>query len=91
MPVQQLHDDVRIVREGAGTQFNPVMVQTFCELVMPYPVGHLVVLPDGCEAVVTAVDTTRPYHPAVRTHAAGGVVELEVDLSEDVAGASDPR
>jgi hypothetical protein len=76
---------VRIVREGAGTQFHPAMVETFCELVMPYPVGHLVVLPDGREAVVTAVDPARPYQPTVRTRGAGGIVELEADLSEATA------
>jgi hypothetical protein len=59
------------------------MVQTFCELVMPYPVGHLVHLSDGREAVVTAVDPTRPYEPTVRTRGADGIVELEVDLSDE--------
>jgi HD-GYP domain-containing protein (c-di-GMP phosphodiesterase class II) len=82
---QPPHVGVRIVREGAGTQFHPAMVQTFCELVMPYPVGHLVALPDGREAVVTAVDPARPYQPTVRTRGDGGIVELEVDLSEDSA------
>jgi HD-GYP domain-containing protein (c-di-GMP phosphodiesterase class II) len=82
---QPPHVGVRIVREGAGTQFNPAMVQTFCELVMPYPVGHLVHLPDGGEAVVVAVDPARPYQPTVRTHGPQGILELEADLSEDAA------
>jgi HD-GYP domain-containing protein (c-di-GMP phosphodiesterase class II) len=87
---QPPHVGVRIVRQGAGTQFNPAMVQTFCELVMPYPVGHLVHLPDGREAVVTAVDPTRPYEPTVRTRGAGGIVEIEVDLSDDALDAPGP-
>ncbi|MGH3584384.1 MAG: HD-GYP domain-containing protein, partial [Mycobacterium sp.] len=61
------HVGVRIIREGAGTQFNPAMVQTFCGLVMPYPIGHPVSLPDGRDAVVIAVDPERPYQPTVRT------------------------
>jgi HD-GYP domain-containing protein (c-di-GMP phosphodiesterase class II) len=88
-PAQPPHVGVRIVREGAGTQFNPAMVQTFCELVMPFPVGHQVLLPDGREAVVVAVDPTRPYQPLVRTRGAGGIVEVEADLSY-AAGAPEP-
>jgi HD-GYP domain-containing protein (c-di-GMP phosphodiesterase class II) len=87
---QPPHVGVRIVRQGAGTQFNPAMVQTFCELVMPYPVGHLVHLPDGREAVVTAVDPARPYEPTVRTRGVGGIVEIEVDLADDALDAPAP-
>jgi HD-GYP domain-containing protein (c-di-GMP phosphodiesterase class II) len=82
---QPPHVGVRIVREGAGTQFNPAMVQTFCELVMPYPVGHQVRLADGRVGVVVEVDPQRPYQPIVRTRGLGSVVEFEADLSHEAA------
>jgi HD-GYP domain-containing protein (c-di-GMP phosphodiesterase class II) len=80
---QPPHVGVRVVRQGAGAQFNPAMVQTFCELVMPYPVGHPVQLPDGREAVVVAVDPRRPYQPTVRARSGGAFVEFEADLASE--------
>jgi HD-GYP domain-containing protein (c-di-GMP phosphodiesterase class II) len=82
---QPPHVGVRVVREGAGTQFNSAMVETFCELVMPYPVGHAVVLPDGRDGVVVDVDRARPYVPVVRVGDGAGVVEVSVDLSDPPA------
>ena len=87
---QAPHVGVRVVRQGAGTQFNPAMVQTFCEVVMPYPVGHQVILRDGREAVVVAVDPERPYHPTVRVRDGAGVAEFDADLSEDAVEAPAP-
>lgn len=44
--------------------FEPELLQLFCESVAPYPVGSLVEITDGYQAVVTAVErgkTTRPH------------------------------
>ena len=80
---QPSHVGVEVVLEGSGTAFDPAMVETFREVVMPYPAGHEIDLPDGRRAVVMAVDPARPYCPRVRiADADGGVAEeTEIDLS----------
>lgn len=82
-PARPPHVGYEVVREGAGTAFDPAIVQTFCQIVMPYPAGHELILDDGVRAVVSAVDPARPYTPTVRWRDAGGtIVEREVDLAE---------
>lgn len=60
------HVGVRVIREGAGTQFDPDVVEHFRRIAMPYPVGYPLELPNGRSAVVAAVDPDRPEHPVVR-------------------------
>jgi HD-GYP domain-containing protein (c-di-GMP phosphodiesterase class II) len=76
------HVGVRIVREGAGTAFDPAVVESFGRVVMPFPVGHPVTLPDGREAVVASVDPADPDRPVVRFIGGGSVTEEPVDLGE---------
>lgn len=81
-PAQPPHVGVEVVLDGAGTAFDPVVVETFRELVMPYPVGHEIVLADGRPAVVASVDPARPYAPRVRVRGEDGSSwEGEVDLA----------
>jgi HD-GYP domain-containing protein (c-di-GMP phosphodiesterase class II) len=69
------HVGVRVIADGAGTAFDPGVVGVFRRLVMPYPVGTEVTLPDGRVGVVAEVDPDRPYAPLVRTEA--GAVRLD--------------
>jgi hypothetical protein len=62
----QPHVGVKVIRAGAGTQFCTNVVRHFRAVVMPYPVGHEVVLPDGRTGVVAAVDPLDPDRPTVR-------------------------
>ena len=55
---------VKVIREGAGTQFDPAVVQHFLHVAMPYPVGYTLAMPDGQTGVVVAVD--EPETPVVR-------------------------
>nr|WP_246345880.1 HD-GYP domain-containing protein [Conexibacter arvalis] len=81
-PARPPHVGYEVVREGSGSAFDPAIVRTFCEVVMPYPVGHELELDDGVTAVVAAVDPARPYAPLMRWRDAGGtIVEREVDLA----------
>jgi HD-GYP domain-containing protein (c-di-GMP phosphodiesterase class II) len=81
-PARPPHVGYEVVRDGAGTAFDPAIVRTFCEVVMPYPVGHELVLDGGVTGVVAAVDQHRPYSPLVRFRDSGGtLVEREVDLA----------
>jgi HD-GYP domain-containing protein (c-di-GMP phosphodiesterase class II) len=73
---------VKVIMEGAGTQFAEEVVRHFAAIVMPYPVGHEITLPDGRAGVVSAVDNAAPYQPTVRVLEHGSITELEVDLSE---------
>jgi HD-GYP domain-containing protein (c-di-GMP phosphodiesterase class II) len=75
------HVGVRIIREGTSTQFDPDVVRHFRAVVMPYPVGHEVELPDGRTGVVAAVDPARPERLTVRVRDGGGIAELTVDMS----------
>jgi HD-GYP domain-containing protein (c-di-GMP phosphodiesterase class II) len=74
---QPPHVGVAVVADGAETAFDPRMVEIFCRLVMPYPVGTEVELPDGRTGVVAATDPDRPDVPLVRVDGA----ELRVDMS----------
>jgi HD-GYP domain-containing protein (c-di-GMP phosphodiesterase class II) len=70
------HVGVRIIAGGAGTAFDPAVVGVFRTVVVPYPVGTEVALPDGRVGVVAAVDVGRPEEPVVRI----GGEDVRVDL-----------
>jgi HD-GYP domain-containing protein (c-di-GMP phosphodiesterase class II) len=81
------HIGVRVIAEGAGSQFCPTVVAHFRSVVFPYPIGHEIALPDGRVGVVAGVDPACPDRPRVRVANGGGAVdEVTVDLAE--AGAS---
>jgi HD-GYP domain-containing protein (c-di-GMP phosphodiesterase class II) len=65
-PATAPHVGVAVVREGAGSQFDPGVVDHFLRIAMPYPVGYSIALPDGATAVVARVDPERPEDPVVR-------------------------
>ena len=75
------HVGVAVIRNGSGGQFCPNVVRHFRAVVMPYPVGHEILLPDGRTAVVASVDPADPDCPTVRVMGAAGVEELTVDMS----------
>src|SRR5690349_5025575 len=79
------HVGVHVIREGTGAQFCPSIVRHFRAVVMPYPVGHEIKLPDGRTAVVCSVDILVPDVPTVRVMGRSGVEEFAVDMT---AGAS---
>jgi HD-GYP domain-containing protein (c-di-GMP phosphodiesterase class II) len=80
-PAAPPHVGVRVIRDGSGTQFCPAIVRHFSAVVMPYPLGHEVRLPDGRSAVVSAVDIEFPDTPTVRVMGPAGVEEFAVDMS----------
>src|SRR3954468_13740754 len=80
-PAAPPHVGVRVIREGAGTQFCPNAVRNFRAVVMPSPVGHEITLPDGRTGVVAAVDPAAPDVPTVRVHGDAGVEEFTVDMT----------
>lgn len=71
-PATAPHIGVSVIRQGAGTQFDPAIVEHFCRTVMPYPVGYTIVLPNGASAVVTSVDPQQSDRPVARWRADSG-------------------
>lgn len=69
------HEGWSIVIAGAGTHFDPGLVETFRSLIVPYPPGTGVTLVDGRSAVVARVDAADPLRPTVRALTADGAVE----------------
>jgi HD-GYP domain-containing protein (c-di-GMP phosphodiesterase class II) len=80
-PAEHPHVGVRVIREGSGTQFCPTVVRHFRAVVMPYPLGHEIELPDGRMGVVSAVDIAAPDNPTVRVMGDAGIDEFTVDMT----------
>jgi HD-GYP domain-containing protein (c-di-GMP phosphodiesterase class II) len=79
------HIGVDIITSGAGTQFDPAVVDAFSAVVAPYPPGQEVLLADGRRGVVVEVDLEDPLRPTVRARTPyGGVEEIPRAI---VAGA----
>jgi HD-GYP domain-containing protein (c-di-GMP phosphodiesterase class II) len=66
---------VEVIRQGAGSAFDPEVVAVFNKVVMPYPPGYEVDLADGRRGVVVEVDVNEPYRPHVRIRNGDGSVE----------------
>jgi HD-GYP domain-containing protein (c-di-GMP phosphodiesterase class II) len=79
------HVGVKIIRDGSGTQFCTDVVRHFRAVVMPYPVGHEIVIPDGRTGVVASVDPLEPDHPVVRLPEGQGTAERQVDMTQPPA------
>jgi HD-GYP domain-containing protein (c-di-GMP phosphodiesterase class II) len=80
-PAAPPHVGVHVIREGSGSQFCPSIVRHFRAVVMPYPVGHEIKLPDGRTGVVAGVDIAAPDVPTIRVMGPAGVEEFVVDMT----------
>ena len=88
-PPMPPHAAVRAIEDGSGTRFDPAVVEVFTALVLPFPLGREVALPDGRRGVVAAVDPGARLRPTVRVRGAGGSIEeLVADLAEQFAGVA---
>jgi hypothetical protein len=81
-PAVPVHCAVATIEQGSGTLFDPATVAHFRDLVLPYPIGHELVLPDGRDAVVAKLERRDRLQPTVRLRSESGqLVELIADLS----------
>jgi HD-GYP domain-containing protein (c-di-GMP phosphodiesterase class II) len=71
------HVGVDVVAAGAGSAFDPEVVETFRRVVAPYPPGSEIVLADGRRGVVVSVDPDELELPLVRLGA-----RSELDLRD---------
>jgi HD-GYP domain-containing protein (c-di-GMP phosphodiesterase class II) len=79
-----------VIVAGAGTAFDPDVVEIFRRTVAPTPPGDEIVLPDGSRGVVVSVPEYDLERPLVRvTHDPSGdpVEPFEITLDEDGADA----
>jgi HD-GYP domain-containing protein (c-di-GMP phosphodiesterase class II) len=87
-PANPPHVAVRAIREGAGTQFDPAIVEHFLRIAMPYPVGYTITLPDGNSGAVVGVEPEEPEYPVIRYREGGTFVEAALHI---VDGVVQPR
>jgi HD-GYP domain-containing protein (c-di-GMP phosphodiesterase class II) len=73
------HVGFEVVVSGAGTAFDPEVVDSFRRVVAPYPPGSELTLADGRRAVVVAVEPDAIELPVVRVD---GVSPAELDLRQ---------
>jgi HD-GYP domain-containing protein (c-di-GMP phosphodiesterase class II) len=84
------HVGVEVIHGGSGTHFDPQVVEAFAAVVMPYPVGSTVELPDGREAAVAAVSPDDPYVVTARVRGTGGAIEtVTAELPRPGGAAAD--
>jgi HD-GYP domain-containing protein (c-di-GMP phosphodiesterase class II) len=79
------HVGVQAILDGRGTLYDPDLVDTFRQVVAPYPPGSEIELADGRRGIVVSVPARDLAHPLVRAAygADGQRIELEeIDLSE---------
>ena len=74
------HVGVQIILDGAGTAFDPEVVEVFREVVHPFPVGSEIRLPDGSVGVVSRVDPSLPRFPWVRFQRGERPVDTDTEL-----------
>jgi hypothetical protein len=84
-PLQPPDVGWRTIVEGRGTRFDPLVVDTFREVVAPWPVGTEVMLSDGLRGIVASVPKGQLDRPTVRVVYANGEQERageEISLVE---------
>jgi len=84
-PVQVLHE----MRNWCRGFFDPRVEQAFYDLIPPFPIGQVVTLSDGSQAVVVDFDPRAPAQPRIqilrdpRGHEPSNPAREEVDLAHD--------
>jgi HD-GYP domain-containing protein (c-di-GMP phosphodiesterase class II) len=82
------HLGVKVVREGAGTQFDANVVEHFKRIALPYPVGYTIALPDGGSGAVVGVDPEDPDYPVIRyINRSGKLLEVAMHIVDGVVVA----
>jgi HD-GYP domain-containing protein (c-di-GMP phosphodiesterase class II) len=88
-PSKPAHVAFQAILAGAGTQFDPTIVEVFSRRIAPFPPGVEVELTDGRRAVVVSVSELSPDRPVVRVISGPGApvdISLTADPSVQIAG-----
>jgi HD-GYP domain-containing protein (c-di-GMP phosphodiesterase class II) len=78
-PAEPAAAGVRAILSGAGTLYDPDVVDSFAKVVAPFPAGTEVTLSDGRTGIVARVPHEDLHRPTVRVLDADGIAG-EVDL-----------
>jgi HD-GYP domain-containing protein (c-di-GMP phosphodiesterase class II) len=84
-PALPPHAAVAAIVEGRGGAFDAEVVDVFRRVVLPYPPGFDIALPDGRTGIVARADPYDPHRLSVRVAEAGGPVDLVLDTRGDAA------
>ncbi len=79
-----IDEGVRVIAQGAGTLFDRDVVESFCEIVAPYPPGSPIEFTDGRQGVVVSCPEAALDRPAVRVLPADSE-PYEVSLADDTS------
>jgi HD-GYP domain-containing protein (c-di-GMP phosphodiesterase class II) len=83
------HVAVQTILAGAGTQFDPTIIDVFSRRVAPFPPGVEIELTDGRRAVVVSVSELALDRPVVRVISGAGApvdISLTADPGIQIAG-----
>ncbi len=80
------HVAVRIIRDGAWSQFDPEVVDVFCRIVAPFPPGTEITLTDGRAAIVVSVPGHKLDRPVIRMLDTKEEIQLELEPSLQIEG-----
>jgi HD-GYP domain-containing protein (c-di-GMP phosphodiesterase class II) len=78
------HVGYAAIVDGAGTAFDPEVVEAFKKVVAPYPIGTEITLGDGRRGIVASVPHNAPDQPVIRVthgHDGAAVDPFEAPLS----------
>lgn len=93
-PAWPVHQALTFIADEGGRSLDPAVVRTFLARVAPYPVGTLVRLNTGEEALVVRLNPIAPARPVVRVwngEARGTEVDLLTRLEWRIVGpVTDP-
>ena len=79
-PAHDLHQAVKVLIEGVGRQFDPLLLKLLLNTVGVFPPGSLVRLRSGETAVVVEPNEGKPFCPKVRPLGEDGEYSSEEDL-----------
>jgi HD-GYP domain-containing protein (c-di-GMP phosphodiesterase class II) len=66
-PAVSVFEAVKIIQAGRGTQFDPIIVDVFCNITVPFNIGSSVKLSSGISGAVLKINSSNPTRPVVWT------------------------
>src|SRR3954467_1738763 len=84
------HVAVNVIREGAGTAFDPEVANTLLKVVAPWPPGSDIRLADGRSGIVVSVPPGKLHLPRVRVPSGSGYEEIDLEDNPQLAPVPEP-
>jgi HD-GYP domain-containing protein (c-di-GMP phosphodiesterase class II) len=81
-PAVAVYEAIRTIQVSSGTQFDKKVVETFCNVTVPFYVGSAVKLSNGVAGAVLRINSSNPSRPVIWTRE--GIINLLHDCSIDI-------